>query len=196
MQWCHAIDNTVDIMWCQDQCQWLQWPKMQWYNCWHHRHHMLMMPTPVASHYQKFHVSPHSSCLNQWNATVALIMLKALCDTDASASDIRLSKSHVAPHFSYFDLKNSMVVLTTLLPSQDDREVSMVSPDQKIMLSIILIILALGMQWHLGWCCAHHMMLTPVEWHHIPPMPMPVASCDANVDVISITWQKSCSTSF
>ena len=37
-----------------------------------------------------------------------------------------------------------------------------------------------------------HIMLTPMQWYHMTPIP--VASCDANIDVWHHMTKKSCDT--
>ena len=37
------------------------------------------------------------------------------------------------------------------------------------------------------WCCPYHKMLTSMQWHHMIPAPMPMASCDTNVNDHGIT---------
>ena len=48
-------------------------------------------------------------------------MLLAVYDTDASANGTKLPKSHVAPYFNCLDLRNAVVLLTTLSASHDGR---------------------------------------------------------------------------
>ena len=45
---------------------------------------------------------------------VPLMMLLAAYDTDASASSIKLPKSHIAPNLNCLDPRNVRVPLTTL----------------------------------------------------------------------------------
>ena len=53
------------------------------------------------------------------NAMVALMTPLVSCNTNASASDIRWPKGHVAPHFEYLDLKNMILTLMKLSASCD-----------------------------------------------------------------------------
>ena len=56
--------------------------------------------------------------------------------------------------------------------------VPMVSQDQK------------WMQWCHWWCCLHHILLAPMQWHLKTPTPIPLASFNANADASGIAWQK------
>ena len=78
-------------------------------------HHVMLMPTLMASYDQRSNVAPHFSCLNLRNAMVLLMML-ALCDTGASANGIKWPKSHVSPHFNCLYLRNSLVPFLVPLP--------------------------------------------------------------------------------
>ena len=52
---------------------------MQWCHWWCYQHHMMLTLSPMASHDQKSHVTPHFSYLDLKNAMVALIALASLC---------------------------------------------------------------------------------------------------------------------
>ena len=34
-------------------------------------------------------------------------------------------------------------------------------------------------------CCPDHMMVKLMQWHYMTATPMPVASCDANVETVA-----------
>ena len=67
----------------------------------------------VASHYQKYHVASHFSCLDLRNAVVSFFMPSASWDTDISARGITWPKCQVAPHFICLDIRNAMVSFHT-----------------------------------------------------------------------------------
>ena len=116
---------------------------------------------------------------------VPLVILLEACDMDISANAIKLPKHHVAPHVNCLDLRNAMMPLTTLSASHDARAGAngVTWPESHI--APHLICLDLRNDW---WCCPHHMMLIPRQWHYMTPMPM--RQCDASVDVSGIKWQK------
>ena len=114
------IDSVVSIMWC-------------WH--WHQWHHI-----------NKSHVPPHFTCLDLWNAMVALILsstsydaqckcqwhhiTKMSCCTICWSSwpkvcngviddSLHWPKNFVAPHFTCLYLRNAMAPLMTLLTSLD-----------------------------------------------------------------------------
>ena len=85
----YADINTNGNTWYQHQCQ---------------RHHAMQM----ASHDKNFmlHLIPF---VNIRNWMVPLMMLLAPCDTEASASGIKLSKNHVASHLDCLEVRNAVV---------------------------------------------------------------------------------------
>ena len=200
-EWNGAIDNTIGIMWCHHWCQRCKQPKMSCgTSCrslltlnnamvplmtpWHH-----VMQTPMTWHDQKCHVASHFSCLNLRNEMVPLMMLWAAYDTDTSAYGIKLPKCHVAPHFNILDLRNAMMPLTILSVSHDAmsgaKGVTWPWHDlRKSMLPLMVM-------------STSHDTNTNAMQHMTAP-PLPVASCNANVDVM--WWhhmtKNSCWTSF
>ena len=103
------------------------------------------------------------------NAVLPLMMCLASHDTNAGASGITWSKSHVIPHFNHIDLQNAMVLLVMLA--------QMASHDQK------------------GNFAPHFNCLD--LRNAMVPLTMLLASCDTSAIASGFTWpKKSCCTSF
>ena len=59
--------------------------------------HMTLMP--MASQDKESQIAPHCNCLNIENVTVPLLLLLALCDTNASANGIKGPKNSSCTFF-------------------------------------------------------------------------------------------------
>ena len=133
-----------------------------------HHHHMTLM----ASHDQKVILHLIFAVLILWNEMVLLMMLILSYETVASSIGIKLPKCLVAPHVNCLDLRKAVVPLTILSVWLDDWLILMVSPIRNVILHIILIILTYGMQRNYWLNCPHDMLLTPMQWHDMTPMPL------------------------
>ena len=143
------------------------------------------MPILMASMTKK-----NFCCLNVRNTMVPFMMPLALDDTDTSANGISLlKKSCYTSFWLSWPMKCNGAIDNTISITlcQGWYQCGHMT---KMSLHLILSILISGMHWCYWWCCAHYMMLTPMQWHHMTPTSMPVVSSDANVNVHDITWQK------
>ena len=120
----NAIDNAVSVLipapvMSYDQKIMLQLISiiltkgMQWCHWQHIRHHVI---NGISGQND---VGLHFDHLGLRSAMVPLITPSLSCDTDASASGIKLPKGHVAPHFDHLDLKNAVALLMVLSTSHD-----------------------------------------------------------------------------